>query len=123
MSLRTLRSFLHIKIYLVASSSTKSYNKVDRSRTIGGMEGQWREREQTPLVLLKEITVFSEMTEDSEAIAMEPQAVRNVATDGEEWIRLEAQDGTAGWIRVENGWFPSEEVECYELFTGLLLID
>lgn len=86
-------------------------------------DSQWREQDQSPLMLLRKITVFAERSENSEAIMMEPQQVRNVATDGVEWIRLEAKDGTAGWIRVVSGCFPSEDAETSELFEGLILVD
>ena len=50
---------------------------------------------------------------------MKPQKVRNVATDNSEWILLEAEDGTSGWIRIVQFCFPSEESDPFELFDGL----
>ncbi len=82
-------------------------------------DSKWREEYQVPLVLLREITVFAERSEDSEAITMKPQKVRNVATDNSEWILLEAEDGTSGWIRIVQFCFPSEESDPFELFEGL----
>ena len=86
-------------------------------------DSQWRKQEQFPLMLLRKITVFEDRSESSQAIDMDPQEVRNIATDGVEWIKLEAKDGTAGWIRVESGWLPSEDVEVSELFEGRILAD
>lgn len=86
-------------------------------------DSQWREQEQLSLMLLRKITVFAARSESSKAIEMDPQEVRNIATDGVEWINLEAKDGTSGWIRVESGWLPSEEVEVSELFEGRILAD
>ena len=86
-------------------------------------DSKWREEYQVPLVLLREITVFAERSEDSEAITMKPQKVRNVATDNSEWILLEAEDGTSGWIRIVQFCFPSEESDPFELFEGLNMAD
>ena len=84
----------------------------------------WREEYNIPLVLLREITVFSERSESSEAFVLKPQEVRNVATDHVEWILLEGRDGTKGWIRVEDfSYFPSEEASSLELFEGLSMVD
>lgn len=82
-------------------------------------DSDWREEYEVPLVLKKEITVYTERSEDSEAITMKPQKVRNVATDDKEWILLEAEDGTKGWIRVVQFYFPSEDCKCDELFEGV----
>ncbi len=83
-------------------------------------DSEWRETSELPLMLLKEITVYEERSEDSLAITMKPQKVRNVASDQKEWIFLEAEDGTKGWIRVEYyGYFPSEEADNFDLFDGL----
>ncbi len=83
-------------------------------------DSEWRETSELPLMLLKEITVYEERSEDSLAITMKPQKVRNVASDQKEWIFLEAEDGTKGWIRVEYyGYFPSEEADHFDLFYGL----
>ena len=79
----------------------------------------WREEYGEPLILKKEITVYAERSEDSEAITMKPQKVRNVATDDKEWILLEAEDGTEGWIRVVQFYFPSEDCRYDELFDGV----
>ena len=73
--------------------------------------------------MLKEITVFAERSESSEAIVMKPQEIRNVATDESEWILLEGKDGTKGWIRLVQYSFPSEESEVSELFEGLVMAD
>ena len=87
-------------------------------------DSRWREQDQMPLLLLREITVFTERSEESRAITMKPQKVRNVATDNSEWILLEAEDGTRGWIRIEGfGNFPSEKADCFELFENLNMAD
>lgn len=86
-------------------------------------DSKWREENQIPLVLLKEITVFEERSESSQAITMKPQKVRNVASDQSEWILLEAEDGTRGWIRLVQFCFPSEESDPFELFEGLNMAD
>ena len=84
-------------------------------------DSKWREENQIPLVLLKEITVFAERSENSQAITMKPQKVRNVASDQSEWILLEGEDGTKGWIRIVQFCFPSEESDPFELFEGLYM--
>ena len=84
-------------------------------------DSDWREEYEVPLVLKKEITVYAERSEDSEAITMKPQKVRNVATDDKEWILLEAEDGTRGWIRVVQFYFPSEDCKYDELFNGVYM--
>ena len=86
-------------------------------------DSAWRAEYNVPLVLLKEITVFAERSENSTPITMKPQEVRNAATDGSEWIFLEAKDGTAGWIRVVQFRFPSEGADVFELFEGLIMAD
>ncbi len=75
-----------------------------------------------PVTLLKEITVYEERSEESRAIIMKPQVVTNVASDLKEWILLEGEDGTRGWIRVEGfTTFPSEgDIDSRELFDGLM---
>jgi len=83
----------------------------------------WREREQRPLMLRKEITVFTERSEESTAILMKPQQVRNVATDALEWVLLEAKDGTRGWLRVDSFYIPSEKADVFELFDELNMAD
>ena len=84
----------------------------------------WREEYQNPLLLLRDITVFAERSEQSRAITLKPQKVRNVATDNSEWILLEGEDGTKGWIRIERfGYFPSEKADYSELFDGLNIAD
>jgi len=84
-------------------------------------DSKWREENQIPLVLLKEITVFAERSENSQSITMKPQKVRNVASDQSEWILLEGEDGTKGWIRIVQFCFPSEESDPFELFEGLYM--
>ncbi len=87
-------------------------------------DSTWREQDEMPLLLLREITVFAERSEESQAITMKPQKVRNVATDNSQWILLEGEDGTKGWIRIERfGNFPSEEADCFELFENLNMAD
>lgn len=87
-------------------------------------DSSWREQAEMPLLLLREITVFAERSEESEAITLKPQKVRNVATDNSEWILLEGEDGTGGWIRITGfGNFPSEEADCFELFENLNMAD
>ena len=80
-------------------------------------------RKEVPLMLLREITVFAERSEDSQPITMKPQQVNNIASDMSEWILLEAQDGTRGWIRLVQYCFPSEESDPFELFEGLNMAD
>ncbi len=87
-------------------------------------DSSWREQAEMPLLLLREITVFAERSEESEEITLKPQKVRNVATDNSEWILLEGEDGTRGWIRIEGfGNFPSEKADCFELFENLNMAD
>ncbi len=76
------------------------------------------------LMLLQEITVYEERSEDSKAIILKPQEVRHVATDLIGWCLLEGRDGTKGWIRVEPfGKFPSENADMWDLFEGLNMAD
>ena len=72
---------------------------------------------------VKEITVFAERSEESETILMKPQKVRNAASDALEWILLEAEDGTRGWLRVDSFYFPSEDADVWTLFDGLNMAD
>ena len=85
-------------------------------------ESEWREREDCPLVLLQEITVYEERSESSTAMIMSPQEVQCVASDMREWVLLEAEDGTKGWIRVVQFKFPSSD-SVFEVFEGLNMAD
>lgn len=85
-------------------------------------ESEWREREDCPLVLLQEITVYEERSESSTAMIMSPQEVQCVASDMREWVLLEAEDGTKGWIRVVQFKFPSSN-SVFEVFEGLNMAD
>ncbi len=81
-------------------------------------------REENPMVLLTEITVYEERSEESTALVMKPQEVINVATDRKEWVLLEAEDGTRGWIRVVGLKIPSlGDKAVYEVFEGLIFAD
>ena len=63
---------------------------------------KWR-TDEFPTILLMQLTVYEERSEESRAVIMKPQIVDIVRTDAKEWIYLEADDGTAGWIRIEDG--------------------
>ena len=77
-------------------------------------------------IKLKEtLTVYAERNEESEAFTMKPQNVYCVRTDLKEWIYLEAEDGTKGWLRVEFfGKIPSlGGKDSREVFDGLGFAD
>ncbi len=80
-------------------------------------DSKWRE--EVPLMLLKEISVYEERSENSKAITMKPQKVRNAASDQLEWIFLEAEDGSKGWFNIKQ----ILPLERYELFDGLNMAD
>ncbi len=83
-----------------------------------------KEPKEYPLDLLTEITVHKERTEDSSAITVKPQKVIAAATDMKEWVLLEAEDGTKGWIRVNNQEIPSMgDKKVYEVFEGAYFVD
>lgn len=87
-------------------------------------DSDWREAEQIPLLLLEEITVYEDRSEDSLAITMKPQQVSNVATDRKEWVLLEAVDGTQGWLRVKQWKVPQlGDKYTWEIFEGLNMAD
>lgn len=71
--------------------------------------------------LRETLTVYAERNEESEAFTMKPQKVYCVSTDLKEWIYLEAEDGTKGWLRVEFfGKIPSlGGKDSREVFDGL----
>lgn len=85
-------------------------------------ESEWREREDCPLVLLQEITVYEERSVSSTAMIMSPQEVQCVASDMKEWVLLEAEDGTKGWIKVVQFKLPSHD-RVFEVFEGLNMAD
>ncbi len=75
---------------------------------------------ENPLRLLETLTVYSEKNEKSQAFIMKPQNVYCVSTDLKEWIYLEAEDGTKGWLRIEfYGKIPSLGKDSREVFEGL----
>ena len=84
----------------------------------------WREAEQMPLLLLEEVTVYEERSEESRAMVMKPQQVTNVATDRQEWVLLEAVDGTRGWLRVKQWKVPQlGDKSIFKIFEGLYMAD
>ena len=85
----------------------------------------WREAYDTPLLLLEELTVYAERSEDSQAMVMKPQSVAHVATDRRQWVLLEGVDGTRGWLRVEPfGKIPQlGNKRSSEVFEGLNMAD
>lgn len=86
-------------------------------------DSKWREESQIPLMLKKDITVYTQPSEESDSMVMTAQQVRNVATDAEAWVLLEAKDGMQGWLRVEQFQVPSESCTVFELFEGLNMAD
>ena len=71
---------------------------------------------------LKEtLTVYAERSEESKSFTMNPQKVLCVSSDLKEWIYLVAEDGTEGWLRVEEyARIPSlGNKESSEVFDGL----
>ncbi len=85
-------------------------------------ESEWRK--EVPLLLIKEITVYEDRSEKSIALQMRPQEVQCTATDLKEWVLLEAEDGTKGWIRVDGFALPSEgNAKVHEVFQGLNMAD
>lgn len=87
-------------------------------------DSEWRKREELPLVLLQEITVYEERSENSTAIIMSPQEIQCVASDMKQWVLLEAEDGTKGWIRVVRFKIPSlDDKGVSEVFEGLNMVD
>ena len=73
------------------------------------------------LVLKEPLIVYAKRDESSASTIMNPQKVYCTKTDLEEWIYLEAEDGTEGWLRVEPfGKIPSAGgKESWEVFEGL----
>lgn len=87
-------------------------------------DSAWREQAEWPLVLLAEVTVYEERSESSRSVIMKPQEVKNVATDMKEWIFLEAEDGTKGWLRVVQLKIPSlGNKSTSAVFDGLNMAD
>lgn len=58
------------------------------------------------ITLLEPLEVYETMDEDVSPILMNPQQVQCTRTDGEEWVYLEGEDGTKGWLRLQNGRIP-----------------
>lgn len=76
------------------------------------------------LTLLEPLEVYATMSENENPIIMSPQQVQCTRMGAEEWIYLEAEDGTAGWLRLESGSIPSlGEKFPWEVFEGLYLAD
>ena len=76
-------------------------------------EGDW-------FTLLEPLTVYETKSEAGTGAAMNPQRVRCTRTDGQNWVCLEAEDGTRGWLFLENGEIPSMGNRwADELFEGL----
>ena len=71
--------------------------------------------------LRESLTVYTEKDQNSASIVMQPQKVWFVSTDAEEWVSLEAEDGTKGWIHLTPAYkITSAENKCSsEVFEGL----
>ncbi len=70
--------------------------------------------------LLEPLTIYDTKSETGTGVVMNPQKVRCIRTDGQNWVCLEAEDGTAGWLYVEKGMLPSMgDRDADELFEGL----
>lgn len=80
--------------------------------------------EEFPLTLLEELPVYPQPQDMGEPVVMAPQPVREVKTDLEEGVYLQAQDGTEGWIRVRPSYLPSQgDRQATEVFEGLQYYD
>ncbi len=82
---------------------------------------KWENNPYPTTVLLKDLVVYEERSESSEAVVMKPQEVDIMRTDRQEWVYLEAEDGTKGWFRVVEYKVPSlNNAGVDEVFEGLI---
>lgn len=74
--------------------------------------------------LLMDLPVHSDCSVDSPQRQMEAgQTVYFLRTDGLNWIELRAEDGTQGWIYVEDNMVMNVDADSMDVFEGLMFFD
>lgn len=85
---------------------------------------QYEGQAEFPLTLLEELLVYPQPGDVGEPVVMAPQPVREVKTDLDGGLYLQAQDGTQGWIRAVPSYLPSMgDRQAVEVFEGLQFFD
>lgn len=72
-----------------------------------------------PVVLKVELPIYEHRGDDSPSGTMLPQAVQFIATDNEEWVQIEAGDGTSGWFKVTGDHIVDLDKDAREVFDNL----
>ena len=87
---------------------------------------QWEDK--SPVTLKEEITAFTEMDLSSKTILMKPsqETVIFPLTDNKNWVLIHREDGTEGWIHIEDGInivSDGKKLNCTDVFENLYFAD
>lgn len=73
--------------------------------------------------LLVNLPVYAEKNLELEPYMIKPQTVRFRRTDAKNWVEVVAEDGTVGWMYVEEGYFMKDlNMRTEEVFEGLWFV-